>query len=310
MSRNTGPRYRFSGHQTFVFRYGWLEKGVQGVAASPTIFSDDDAMVRLGVGKNMVDSIRHWCFVTQLVEADLDPNGKTGRNIRVTDMGHRLLLEDGWDPFLQDDASLWLVHWLLASNPEIGTTWQILFSLFHRPDFTKRELVDYLVLFAEKESLRVRKSVLGRDVDCFLRTYVRGSGSKKSRLAEETFDCPLVELNLVQQTPDGELYRFAIGPKPSLPAAVFGYALCEYFERVKGDRNSMSIQECLYGAGSPGQAFKLDENILIEYVEELEDASNKAIVLDETAGLKQIFRLRKQDPVDMLEDYYCGVSVT
>jgi hypothetical protein len=302
-------RYRFSGHQTFVFRYGWLEKGVRGVDDSPTIFSDEEVMIRLGVGKNMVESIRHWCFISQLVEADLDPEGKTGRNLRVTDLGQRLLLKDGWDPFLQDDASLWLIHWLLVSNPQIGTTWQILFSLFHRPDFTKQELVDYLLLFAEKESLRVQKNVMARDVDCFLRTYVRGMGGKKAGLAEETFDCPLLELNLIQQTPDGELFRFAIGPKPSLPGAIFGYALCEYFQRVKGDGSSMSIQECMYGSGSPGQAFKLDENSLIEYVEGLEDVTNKAVVLDETAGLKQIFRRRKQKPMDMLKDYYCGVSV-
>src|SRR5690349_15969722 len=28
-------KYKFSGHQTFVFRYGWLEKGVRGVHACP-----------------------------------------------------------------------------------------------------------------------------------------------------------------------------------------------------------------------------------------------------------------------------------
>ena len=44
--------YKFSGHQSFVFRYGWLEKGVRGVHACPTLFSEDDALVRLGVGKN------------------------------------------------------------------------------------------------------------------------------------------------------------------------------------------------------------------------------------------------------------------
>ena len=50
-------KYKFSGHQTFVFRYGWLEKGVRGVHACPTLFAEDDALVRLGVGKNMVSSI-------------------------------------------------------------------------------------------------------------------------------------------------------------------------------------------------------------------------------------------------------------
>ena len=33
-------KYKFSGHQTFAFRYGWLEKGVRGVAACPTLFSE------------------------------------------------------------------------------------------------------------------------------------------------------------------------------------------------------------------------------------------------------------------------------
>jgi len=305
-------KYRFSGHQTFAFRYGWLEKGVRGIAESPTLFSDDDALVHLGVGKNMVDSIRHWCLATQLLEVDSDVERDSGRLLRVTGVGRQLLLAKGWDPFVQDDATLWLLHWLLVSNPAIGTTWQILFSLFHRLDFTKRELVDYLLLFVEKESLRVRKSVIVRDVDCFLRTYVRGTSGKKTGIAEESFDCPLHELNLIQLTPDGELYRFSVGTKPSLPAAVFGYALLEYLGRARAGStagpSTMSIQECTYGAGSPGQAFKLDENSLIEYVEELEDVSKGAIVLDETAGLKQIYQRRKQNPRDLLKDYYCGIG--
>jgi len=53
-------KYKFSGHQTFAFRYGWLEKGVRGIDECATLFSEDDALVRLGVGKNMVSSIRHW----------------------------------------------------------------------------------------------------------------------------------------------------------------------------------------------------------------------------------------------------------
>ena len=79
-------KYKFSGHQTFVFRYGWLEKGVRGVAACSTLFSEDDALVRLGVGKNMVDSIRHWCQVTQLVEPDPEIQGNTRRHLRATDI--------------------------------------------------------------------------------------------------------------------------------------------------------------------------------------------------------------------------------
>lgn len=299
-------KYKFSGHQTFVFRYGWLEKGVRGVDACPTLFSEDDAPVRLGVGKNMVDSIRHWCQVTQLVETDPEVKGNTGRHLRVTDIGRRLLLDGGWDPFLEDDASLWLIHWLLVSNPEIGTAWKLLFSRFLRPDFTRRELVEFLSHFVEKQSLKLSESVIARDADCLIRSYAAGTNGKKQANPEETFDCPLLQLDLIQPSPDGELYRFAIGPKPTLPAAVFAYAFCEYFDRTAGSSNTQHVQNCLYGEGSPGQAFKLDENSLVEYVEKLETLTGQSLAVNESAGVKMIYRRRQIDKLQILGDYYRG----
>lgn len=299
-------KYKFSGHQTFVFRYGWLEKGVRGVNECPTLFSEDDALVRLGVGKNMVSSIRHWSQVTQLVELAPDVKGNTGPHLRVTEMGRRLLLEDGWDPYLEDDASLWLIHWLLVSNLEVGTSWKLLFSRFHRSDFTRRELVQFIASFVEKQSLKVSETVIARDVDCVIRTYVASTNGKKQINPEESFDCPLLQLDLLQPLPDGEMYRFAIGPKPSLSAAVFAFALAQYFERIASTTQTLNVQKCLYDEGSPGQAFKLDENSLIEYVEELESHTEGAIILDETAGLKQIYRRKSFDPMQILDNYYQG----
>lgn len=297
-------KYKFSGHQTFVFRHGWLEKGVRSVEKHSNIFSRDDALVLLGVGKNMVASIRHWCEVTQFIETDDGTKGGKGRQLQVSDIGRRLLLDGGWDPFLEDDTSLWLIHWLLVSNPDIGTTWQLLFSKFYRPDFTRRELVDFIASFAEKESIKVSDNVIRRDTDCLIRTYVAGTNGKKQTGPEETFDCPLLQLDLIQPSPDGDLYRFAIGPKPSLSAAVFAFALSQYFDRAAGTTNTLNLQKCLYSEGSPGQAFKLDENSLIEYIEDLEDQTSGAMMIDETAGLKQIYRRRSFDAMQILDDYY------
>jgi len=304
VSKVIGVKYKFSGHQTFAFRYGWIEKGVREVDRHSDIFSRENALVALGVGKNMVSSIRHWCEVTQLIQVD---KGKTGgRHLCPTPIAARLLLDQGWDPFMEDDGTLWLVHWLLVSNPHVATTWQLVFSDFHRPDFSKRELISFLVSVVEKHSLRAKESVIKRDVDCFLHTYVTGIAGKKLATPEEGFACPFLELGIIQLTPDGELFRFAIGPKPTLPAAVFAYALSEYFETSRKGRQTMSIQDCLYGRGSPGQAFKLDENSVIEYVEALEDLTEGAIGLDETAGLKQIYRRSDIQPDELLQQYYGG----
>ena len=58
----------FSGHETFPFRYAWLKKGFDGLLRRPDVFGSDDAMVELGVGKNRVRSIRHWCLATRVLE--------------------------------------------------------------------------------------------------------------------------------------------------------------------------------------------------------------------------------------------------
>src|SRR6185295_6636724 len=58
----------FGGHETFPFRYGWLKKGVDAVSRQNTFFSSDRAMIGLGVGKNMVKSIKHWCLATNLIQ--------------------------------------------------------------------------------------------------------------------------------------------------------------------------------------------------------------------------------------------------
>lgn len=297
-------KLKFSGHQTFTFRYGWLEKGVRAVEESPQVFTADDAIVRLGVGKNMVESIRHWCLMTQLIQANTEPTSLPSPGFRTTQIAQRLLLTPGFDPFFEDDASLWLIHWLLVSNPFIGSSWQLAFGHFHRPDFSKRELVDFVKAYAERHSVRITESSLVRDIDCLLRSYLAVRDGGRGEVAEETFDCPLQELGLIQPSPDGEFYRFSIGPKPSLPPPVFAFALDQFFRAAKADRSTISVQECLYGIGSPGQAFKLDENSLVDYVESIELVTAGAITLDETAGLKQIYRRRNLDPLKLLENHY------
>ena len=100
--------FRFSGHQTFAFRYGWPEKGYDFVIHG-NHFSDPDAMITLGVGKNMVESIKYWCEMLGIISE----YGK------VTAFAQKLLdRENGWDPYLEDNASLWLLHWRFCTQTQ------------------------------------------------------------------------------------------------------------------------------------------------------------------------------------------------
>src|SRR5215207_327186 len=96
-SKKTTMPVSFSGHETFPFRYGWLKKGVDAVAKAPAFFSDERAMIDLGVGKNMVNSIRHWCLAAQLIQ---DEKSSTNRSQFIpTEIGAAIFLDGGFDPY-------------------------------------------------------------------------------------------------------------------------------------------------------------------------------------------------------------------
>lgn len=91
----TQTQHSFSGHETFPFRYPWLKKGYDAVCQDGDVFSRDDAITTLGVGKNMVRSIRYWCLAAGIIDED---RKREGGAARVTDFGTLLLADDGLDP--------------------------------------------------------------------------------------------------------------------------------------------------------------------------------------------------------------------
>lgn len=292
----------FSGHDTFPFRYGWLKKGVDAAARDSLFFGRSDALVKLGVGKNMVRSIRHWCLATRMTEERKVENSRT-RAIVPSALGRDLLSDEGWDPYLEDVGSLWLLHWLLVANRARSTTWHLLFAALHDAEFTRRRLFEFVQSHAEQAARSVTENTLTRDIGCFIRTYVPTDPTPKVPI-EDTLDCPLVELGLIRELDGGQSYRFVIGPKASLPYAVFGYALVQYWRDHARGRNTLSVQECLYGVGSPGQVFKLDENSLVQYIEQLQVETGGTLDLDETAGLKQIYFRGGLHTTELLRDHY------
>ena len=290
-------RLGFAGHETFPFRHGWLKKAVDAVHDDPKSFSSERAIVSLGVGKNMVESIRHWGLATQV----LAESGQ--RALTVSPIGLFLLQDGGWDPYLEHPASVWLLHWLLVANPTRAATWSYTFGHYPQPDFTKDDLSDSVIKFATRRGSNAKLSTVSRDVDCLVRSYV--SAATGSRGApEDSFDCPLTDLGLIRGHRDGDVYRFAIGPKRSLPALVVGFALLQYAAHVAPGRRTLRVGDCLYQPGSPGQAFKLDENSFVEYVEGLSLLTSGAIQFDDTSGLRQIYLAETVQPLNLLTRYY------
>ena len=299
----------FSGHQTFPFRYTWLKKGVDAVMKPQNIFADDNAPVALGVGKNMVSSIRFWCVTAGLIKKIKNTSNHRSR-FEVTDEGKIIFATDtGKDQYLENPATLWWIHWRIATNMERVPTWSWAFNFLNYPEFTRDSLTkDLMDWIKQQENIKRQPSenTIKQDVSCFIRTYCL-SRSSETAIIEDTFDCPLVELDLIRevQVEQGEnRYQFNLGPKPSLTDSMFALTIAEFWNRHFSNANTLSFSKIMYSKLSPGQVFKLDENTMVMYLEKLAAVTDRAVTYDDTAGLKQISRHEKLDLLKFLKGVY------
>lgn len=304
LSAATIDRGSFGGHETFPLRYAWLRKAVQHVEADRQIFARDDAMVQLGVGKNMVRSIRHWGLVCGVLEDDADVANNRGRSLRPSPLGRALFADGGWDQYMEDPATLWVIHCELTSKSDQATTWYFAFNHLPQPEFTKEELSNWLMRLAHDRAWpRVSPASLRRDVDAFLRTYVPSRASRTMPL-EDTLDCPLVELELIRSFGSKGSFLIQRGDPLTLPDAVFAYALIGFLHRTASTSRAIPLHALAFRPGSPGRVFALTEDALIARLERIEVATRGAIVFHDTAGLRQLLVHRLPEQLDVLTPWY------
>ena len=293
------PRLSFSGHETFSLRYGWLSKGVSLAEHDPTAFFRDDAVTSLGVGKNMVGSIRHWCEVLGLVALD----GRLKKGV-VKPLGRILFGARGFDPYLECHGTLWLLHWQLCRHPGAATTWHYAFTRWNKSIFTRDELATWLLrVVSDSGDSKTSPASLKRDVDVFLRTYVPTQHDRQ-RVAEDSFDCPLAELGLIREVESGT-YQFQRGAQASLPPAILAVALAEYWDMTAPEQRTLSFERVMYGPGSPGGAFQLSEAGMADLLSVL--PSLAGIAFDESSGMRRLVRVAQAAPKrDVLLAAYYG----
>ncbi len=272
----------FSGHETFILRSNWLKKAYDILQEQPDLFFLEDAFVRLGVGKNMAQSIRFWGRACHVFERLEDSAGH-----RATRLGVALLDDHGWDPFLVTPASGWLLHWQIVARPQAAFTWYYTFNLLRGSELTPAALETQLALFvAQHGGKSPSKATLTRDINCMLRCYVRPDAIDTAAAAEDALHCPLHQLGLIQALPGQSAYHLASDAHASLPDALVAYAA---FEQARAlGRTSLAFNELAYGERSPGRLFRLDEDALLSRLLHMEALTGGTAAYSETGGIRQL----------------------
>ena len=251
---------RFSGHESFVCRYGWLPKAYQAVSVEPGLLKDEErAMHALGIGRNMLKSLQFWCEATGVLVS------VTGRGHQPGPVGRKLLdHERGWDQHLESLESLWLLHWRLCTCAALAA-WSEVFGEGRLVRFDRQRLVAALAQRAEGSARPLASSTLEQHAAIFLQSYYQAE-----RNGDDTSWCPLQDLALLRaaKEEDGRIvFNTDLRAPIGLSLRVFAIALVEFVASSEQGSSSVDFHRLLKGVNSPGVVFRLDEHQLRAFVE-------------------------------------------
>lgn len=298
---------RFSGHESFACRYAWLPKTLQAVVRKPDLFADEDAaMVELGVGKNMVRSMRFWAEAGGMILPS--PSGQ-----KPTPLGSSIFLDEGFDPFLEDLTTLWLIHWKLSTSPSPLLAWDFLLNRWQEAEFSESRVLPALDKEVQSLDRSASNVTLRQHLGIFLHTYI-AVHVRRGDIAEDNLDCPLTELELIVKvgeregrTGDGRrepVYAFRREEKVGISPALFAYCVNDFWSRRYAKEKTLHARVIANGHGSPGQIFKIPEQDVYHRLSEMNQVTAGGITYNESEALPQLRREIALDDERLLRKVY------
>lgn len=276
-------------HESFSIREGWLAKGIKNVKEYGNVFALQNATDILGIGTNMVKSLKYWMTATRLIE-------EKNREIMLSDFGSII---NEYDPYLEDIFSWWLIHINMITNVDDAYIYNLFFNKCNIKTFTKRELYEKLYALLINEKLTFNENILQDEVNMIIKTYTI---DEKIDNPENNFICPLSELNLLKKV-DRDTYEKNRPEIRNLPFWVVYYIICLLLD----DRDNISIDELLKEENSPAKLLNMDKNLINEYLDEMK--KNDLIIINRTAGLNMVYLKKKLSLNEIAEEYFKGDRV-
>ena len=281
---------KFGGHETFPLRDNWLFKGMQLLKMHGDLFANHrQAIALLGVGKNMVKSIKHWLLATDFAQS-------INNKLSPTVIGS---LVTKYDPYYDRLGSVWIIHYLLACNKEYATTWYWFFNKFAVNEFIYESALQHLQNFLQTIDKKVSLTTLTRDLNVLLRMYTEFD-FHKNNTPENNDICPLTRISLVKKSND----IFQVDNKEYLPIEVFGYALVRFWQQWFSGLPQFSFEELLVRDFSPTRVFCLTVDKTVEMLDKLAEKFPKQFSCHHTAGVFVVELNHTANAEALLQMYY------
>ncbi len=273
---------KFSGHETFVCKHYWPKKGVDFLLAENS-FNDKDAVIKLGVGKNMVSSIRFWLRALGLT--DVDDN--------ISKLGYKLFGKEGHDPYLEYIGTIWLLHYYLI-KVNYASIYNLIFNEFRkeRSVFNKSQIKSFIKRkYSETGNNSLNLNTIVKDISVFFRLYGKVDYQNVSKNFEDEISSLMIELELISSTVEDnikegtnkrekiEWFHLHGENRSSLPSSILLFSILDNFP----DSKNIALKRLEIEPNGPSLVFVLSKNELYKKLKEIE-AEYEGIIVSETAG--------------------------
>lgn len=297
---------KFRGHESFFIRKGWLHKGLKHVRNDDRIFiaKDRNPTQVLGIGTNMVKSLQYWMQAVGLAE-ELRENNVTVQ--RLTNFAN-IVWE--YDKYLEEEGTIWLIHYNLATNNDLATTWYWFYNEFNVKEFTKDDFVNSLNGYVRYNlEGQVALSSLEDDFACLINTYIPRRKTHPERVSpENTIDSPLGVLGLIDIIDSkAKIYRKINLKKDSIdPLILLAVIVDQYNKNGASMSREIKISSLLNDPCNIGKVFLLDLNTINYYLDILQEMGLIKVI--RTAGLDVVKLTTDLSYDELLIEYYKGLN--
>ena len=275
-------RYSFSGHESFPCKSMWLKKGYDYLVGHNK-FTDPDAVVKLGVGKNMVQSIRFWLRAFGLLDDD-----------KVTEIAHYLFDDrDGKDPYIEDNATLWILHYLLVVTA-VSSIYRLVFVELQRErkEFDKDQVLSFIKrkcnVFEQKNVFN--ENTVKKDIRVFLQNYLAPTSPK----GNEEYANILLELSLLREN-EGK-YSFNEVSIEQINPLIVLFALVH----IAGKDKTVSFDKLQ----ELSLIFCIPISSFLMVVRSLSEQYPKEVSYTDNSGIRNVQFLQELNILEVLNRYY------
>ncbi|MDP4096284.1 DUF4007 family protein [Paenibacillus sp. P96] len=284
---------KFGHHQSFYLRVNWLSKAIKMTQEDPRFFFEEFAFERVGLGKNMVKSLRYWVVATTVMEEGKNEQRQSIH--RLTPFGQLLSRHDRFARLPLTAAAL---HTVLASNKVSAPAWYWYFNEFNQRAASNEGMLAALANWASLHHSRpVSIHTLKRDLDCLKLMYT--ARARNNDDPEDIVTSPLTGLDLLLESKEQFIKRTPERLQLELDALYF--ALLRYCELNQVD--SVTLEEILVKPLLWGKLFHLSTHHILEAMEMLQANSDYPVNLVRTNQLN-VLNIETEDPYAFLEKAY------